>query len=150
MNTNAPQGSCGPRRESAKQKLWRATLQEFTKSGQTVREFCRTRQLSEPSFYAWRRTWSRRDATTMAQPPAVPATPAFVPVRLSEHEGHASTREGHASTREGHASTAMVAPMEIVLAGGRCIRVRPPVDRAALVEIVAALEGLPSALESVQ
>jgi hypothetical protein len=31
--------------------------------------------------------------------------------------------------------------MEIVLAGGRCIRVRGPVDRSTLAEVVAVLEA---------
>lgn len=62
--------------------------------------------------------------------------PAFVPIRLAEGGGLAST--------------AMIAPMEIVLAGGRCIRLHGPVDRVALAEVVAALEGQPSTPESAQ
>jgi transposase len=117
MSNDTSSAGRGPEREPAKDKFWRKTLREFATSGQSVRAFCRARQLSEPSFYAWRRTLARRDAAT---PPDASATPAFLPVRLAD---------------------AMSAPMEIVLAGGRCIRLRPPVDRAALSEIIAALES---------
>lgn len=113
MSNDTSSAGRGPQRELAKEKFWRKTIRAFAASGQSVRAFCRARQLSEPSFYAWRRTLARRDAAT-------PAAPGFVPVRLAD---------------------AMSVPMEIVLAGGRSIRLRPPVGRAALVEIVAALES---------
>jgi hypothetical protein len=35
--------------------------------------------------------------------------------------------------------------IEVVLPGGRCVRVRGPVDRMALLEVVAALEGVAAA-----
>jgi len=113
----------GPRREGAKEKFWRKTLRGFAGSGQSVREFCQTRQLSEPSFYAWRRTLARRDADrSRAAHPAVTA-PAFLPIYLA-----------------GAGNAAGEVPFEIVLTGGHRIRLRPPVDRAALSEIVAALQ----------
>ena len=111
----------GPRREPGKEKFWRRTMADFAASGQNVRAFCRSRQLSEPSFYAWRHTLARREASRSAGMCDGPGAPAFLPIRLAETTGGA--------------------PMEIVLAGGHCIRLRPPVDRAALMEIVAALES---------
>jgi hypothetical protein len=117
----------GPRRESAKEKLWRRVLADFAASGQSVRAFCRVRELSEPSFYAWRRSLARRDATRRSVTPHGPPTPAFLPIRLAETTGGT--------------------PMEIVLAGGHRICLRPPVDRAALTEVVAALESGRSAHE---
>jgi transposase len=118
----------GPRREAGKEKFWRRVLREFAGSGQSVRAFCRQRQLSEPSFYAWRRTLTRRDAAMQAATTAAPAAaPAFVPIRLL------------ATTTDAPAADA--AAIEVVLAGGMRIRLRPPVDRAALIEIVAALRS---------
>ena len=107
----------GPRREGTKEKFWRKTLRGFAGSGQSVRELCRTRQLSEPSFYAWRRSLARRDADRSK------TAPAFVPIRLAD--------TGNAAGE---------VPFEIVLTGGHRIRLRPPVDRAALREIVAVLQ----------
>ena len=121
----------GPRREGAKEKFWRKTLRGFADCGQSVREFCQTRQLSEPSFYAWRRTLARRDADrSRAAHPAVTA-PAFLPIELAD----VSTASGDV-------------PIEIVLAGGHRIRLRPPVNRTALREIVAALQLVPIAIET--
>lgn len=112
----------GPRREPGKEKFWRKAMADFAASGQNVRAFCRTRELSEPLFYAWRHTLAQRDAAKVAATPDGPGAPAFLPIRLTPATG--------------------AAPMEIVLAGGQCIRLRPPIDRAALMEIVAALESV--------
>lgn len=118
----------GPRREPGKEKFWRRMLRDFVASGQSVRAFCRVRQVSEPSFYAWRRTLGQRsEAATKARPTAKPA-PAFLPIQLTDAGGR----------------------VEIVLAGGTRIRLHPPVDRAVLAEVMAALEGRPSSLRSPQ
>jgi hypothetical protein len=123
MSNDAGATGRGPRLEGAKEKFWRQTVRSFADSEQSVREFCQTRQLSEPSFYAWRRTLARRDAdrSKAARPSAT--VPAFLPIRLAG----ASDASGDM-------------PFEVVLAGGHRIRLRPPVDRAALLEIVTALQ----------
>jgi hypothetical protein len=118
----------GPRREGAKEKFWRRTLREFADSEQSVREFCRVRQLSEPSFYAWRRTLALRDADRSRAARAAVTAPAFLPIRLADAR-----------------NAPIDVPIEIELTGGHRIRVRPPVDRAALIEIVAALQATPVA-----
>jgi hypothetical protein len=114
----------GPRRESAKEKFWRTALAELAASGQSVRAFCRDRDLSEPSLYAWRRTIARRDAARSAVAADGPHTPALLPIRLMR--------------------TTAPSPIQILLAGGHRIRLRPPVDREALTQVLAALEGKPS------
>ena len=116
----------GPQRNRSKEKFWRQTLRQFATSGLSVREFCAAHQLSEASLYSWRRTLAGRDAVMPTERGSAPATPAFLPIRLAE---------------------AMSSSMEIVLAGGRCIRLRGPVDRLVLSEVVAALE---STLETVK
>jgi len=114
----------GPGRKRTKENFWRGTLLDFAASRQSVREFCRTRQLSEPSFYAWRRTVAQRDADrSKAARPAVRA-PAFLPIKLAD----AGTAWGDM-------------PIEIVLACGHRIRLRPPVNRTALAEIVVTLQS---------
>jgi hypothetical protein len=147
MNNHTPQPGHGAPRDRSREKFWRKALRDFAVSGQSVREFCRARELSEPSFYSWRRTLAQRDAATPADAPGARVTPAFVPIRLAEGGGFASARGGFASARGGFASPAMIAPMEIVLAGGHRIRLHGPVDRAALAEVVATLEGQPSKVE---
>lgn len=61
---------------------WRGILARFSRSGMSVREFCRRETLSEPSFYAWRRTLQHRDAEPASRSESVSRSPvpAFLPV----------------------------------------------------------------------
>ena len=45
-------------------RFWREVLARYGASGLSVRAFCVQAGLSEPSFYAWRRTLARRDDTS--------------------------------------------------------------------------------------
>lgn len=67
MKSNSPPAGRGPHRDSAKERSWRKLLKQFAASGQSVREFCRTHQLKEHSFYAWRREIQRRDGQAPIQ-----------------------------------------------------------------------------------
>ena len=109
-------------RDSAKQRYWRQPLARWRRSGLGVRADCRAEGLSEPSFYSWRRLLSDRQqpATTLR---TLPATPAFVPVRLIDEP------------------TPGVA-LEVVLRGGRVVRVPSQFRAETLRELVAVLEGL--------
>ena len=128
MNRKISAAGRGPHRDAAKAKFWRQALRQFAASGQSVRAFCTQRGLSEPSFYAWRRTLAQREAAIQAAKtgaPAAspaPAAPAFVPIRLM-------------------ATTPDTAPIEIVLPGGTRIHVQPPVDRQTLIQVVTALRS---------
>lgn len=51
----------GPRRDGEKERVWRGRLKEFERSGESIRGFCRSRDISEPQFYCWRREILRRD-----------------------------------------------------------------------------------------
>jgi hypothetical protein len=53
----------GPQRRAGKEAFWRRTLREFAGSGQSIRAFCRQRQLAEPSLYDWRRTLEPNNGT---------------------------------------------------------------------------------------
>jgi hypothetical protein len=53
-------------RSVAKEAFWRAQLDQQRQSGLNVRAFCRARSISEPSFYAWRRSLQDRDAEASA------------------------------------------------------------------------------------
>ena len=73
MKSNSPPAGKGPHRDLAKEQSWRKFLKQFAASGQSVREFCTTHQLKEPSFYAWRREIQHRDGRASA--PSQCATP---------------------------------------------------------------------------
>ncbi len=111
----------GKRRNRVREQYWRDLLKQFADSGQSVRGFCKSRSLSEASFYGWRRTLAERDAAADPDECLPSAPPAFLPVHIA----------GQATGQ-----------MEIVLGGGRRIRLRGPVDRAALAEVVTALESV--------
>ncbi len=50
------------KRDGGREAYWRGVLRRQAASGQSVRGFCRLERLSEPSFYAWRRTLREREA----------------------------------------------------------------------------------------
>ena len=119
MKHTTPRTGRGRRGDRPKEKFWRNVLGQFAASGQSVRAFCAARQLSEPSFYSWRRTLAERDAAPPIARTAI--APPFLPVQVADQ----------ASQR-----------IEIVLRDNRRIRLCGPVDRAALAQVVAVLESV--------
>lgn len=53
-------------RSSERERFWRSMVDQQRQAEQTVREFCREKDLSEPSFYAWRRKLKQRAAELSA------------------------------------------------------------------------------------
>jgi hypothetical protein len=102
-------------RDGNKEQYWRQVLTRWQSSGLSVRAYCEIHRISLPSFYWWRREIPRRDR----------AQTQFLPVRV--------VAEAVASDGDGSA-------IEVVLAGGRCLRVRPGFDRATLLRLLDALE----------
>jgi hypothetical protein len=100
-------------RVSSKEAKWRRVVEGQPGSGLSIRAYCAQRGLREQGFYWWRRELARRDA----DPPA-----AFVPVTVMAE-----------------ASSTPAGRVEIVLPGGRRIRVRGPVDRRMLADVLAVL-----------
>lgn len=107
-------------RDRDKERFWRQMLRQWRRSGLGVRAFCQQHQLSEPLFYAWRRTLQERDRQAPATPQ--PDAPAFVPVTL----------------------VAPTPPLELVLAGGRAVRIPAGFDAATLRQLLAVLDEEPS------
>lgn len=94
---------------------WRALIEEFTGSGESVATFCTRRGLAIPTFYQWR----RRLASSEGPAP-------FLPVRV------VGSRPPSAPVSSG---------VEVVLRGGRRLRLERDFDAAVLTAAVAALEG---------
>ena len=57
------------------EQFWRSAIGQWKQSGLSVRAFCAQRQLSQASFYAWRRELAKRDR-------AGSPTLKFLPVQL--------------------------------------------------------------------
>ena len=104
-----------------REQFWREQLRGQQASGQGVREFCRGAGLSVPSFYWWRREVRIRDARRRGT-----NRPQFVPVQMTPKP-----------------PTGAAVGVEVVLAGGRLIRVGSGFDADHLRAVVAALEAVP-------
>lgn len=106
----------GNPRDPRKEREWRQRIREWRQSGLTVRAFCARRGLAQPSFYAWRRELAKRDGES----------PAFVPVQVV-----------------GQTDVVANAPLEVVLDGGRTIRVAAGFNAATLRQLLVVLEEQP-------
>jgi len=120
-------------RDRAKEWYWRRLLRQWRRSGASVRDFCGEHRLSEPCFYAWRRTIVDRDREAAAlrrrsgsgrearlegpDGQRRSGTPAFVPVRLLPTP----------------------AVLEVVLERGCVVRVPVGFDAATLRQLLAVL-----------
>ena len=106
----------GTSRDSRKEQQWRRWIHQWQQSRLSVRDFCARYDLAEPTFYAWRRALQQRDA----------AATAFVPVRVLPDEAPAAAGS-----------------VEVVVAGGRRVRIAPGFDPATLRQLLAVLEEVP-------
>ena len=114
------------RPNESKEQFWHEVLQRFAGSGQSIRAFCIAQSVSEPSFYFWKRKLAQRHGTLPA--------PALVPVRIAEF-GPRAEMGGARPIGLGSVHT------EIVLANGHRLRLRGPVDQAALASVLSVLAG---------
>ena len=129
-------------RDRGKERFWRRHVAAWRRSGRGIRDYCRSVGLSEPSFYAWRRVLAERQAArrTAASARKVASAQkvverqeqstrvaAFVPVRLIAESAEA----------------AAAGSVEVVVRGGRVVRVAAGFAAATLRDVVVVLEGLP-------
>lgn len=105
----------GARRDSRKETYWRRQLQKQKASGLSLRAFCRQHALAESAFYYWRREIEWRDREHNRT-----ATRAFVPVEVKT--------PAHAPS------------IEVALACGHVVRLRPGFDADTLRKLLALLE----------
>lgn len=102
-----------------KARYWQRTLGEAARSGMSIREFCRRRRLKESQFY-W---WQRRLRTGRPEGP----------------KGKPGSREEPASFALISEDAATDAGIELVLAGGRRMRITRGVDEETLRTVLLAL-----------
>jgi transposase-like protein len=103
---------------SSKERFWRRMVRRCSRSGLSVRAFCAEQGLSEPSFYAWRRTLAVRDEAAVR----------FVPVQVTSQPQPTTTEEGS------------LGALELVLRSGRRLRIGPGFDGPTLARLLALLE----------
>src|SRR5262249_48152546 len=102
-------------REQERQQGWQEVIAQWGASGQSVAAFCRERKIAQGTFYAGRRRLGGK------------RRPAFLPVRVSADADPGSG----------------AAAIEIALASGKVVRVRPGFDPATLGRVLAVAEGRP-------
>ncbi len=103
-------------RDIGKEAQWRGVLKRYSVSGLSVREFCRQENLTEASFYAWRRTIRERDGNGET------VAPAFVPAVVTGESAQDVT-------------------IAIELSGGCTLRLPEAISASRLAEFVHALES---------
>jgi transposase len=113
--------SQGIPRKSPKEQHWRQLLERWQRSGLSVRAFCRRHHLAEPTFYAWRR--ALREGDRSANGRQGPGAVTFLPVHVQDDQTDPSPS------------------LELVLGGGREVRIPPGFDPATLRALLAVLEG---------
>ena len=106
--------------ETGAEARWSALIREFRAGGETITEFCRRRGISKPSFYHWRRRLRQAAAPARSVP--------FLPVHVAD------TRPPEPPRGSG---------VEILLRGGRRLRLERGFDPEVLTAALAALEAAP-------
>ncbi len=109
--------------EVERRRYWQQTIGEAARSGVSIREFCRQRRLRESQFYWWQR-------------------------RLKERREQRTFRKNQGTPGRGPASFALVsdepakadAGIELVMGGGRRLRISKGVDEETLRAVLAAVE----------
>jgi hypothetical protein len=101
----------------------------------TGRDYCAEHQLSEPSFYAWKREIARRDQEETAQ--SKPTIRALAPQRSAA----AALPAFMQVTTD--AAVSVTDALEVVLPHGRVLRVRAGFDADVFRRVLAVLEERP-------
>ncbi len=104
-------------RNLALEQSWRSHLKRQASGGTTIRSYCREHGLQEASFHYWRRVIAERDRQSATS--TAPTTPAFLPVAIIEPTAQP-----------------LNSPIDIRLADGRRVRVRPGCDRRLLADVL--------------
>ena len=110
----------GARIDAGKREQWRRLIAEAARSGTSIREFCRQRQVTEPQFYAWRARFNGK-------------------VHGTARRRALATAKGATFALVSDAPEALDAGIELVLADGRRLRMRRGVDEQTLRTVLAAV-----------
>ena len=117
------------RRDAEKEQYWQEKIRAAARSGLSIREFCSREGLKEGQFHSWRRELWRREQEKAGKRMQrnsgknTPAKASFALVNLDGDNGGLNE-----------------AGIELVLAGGRKLRIGKGVDAVTLVNVVTALE----------
>jgi hypothetical protein len=108
------------KQDMEKARYWKGLIHQAARSGLSNREFCRQRKLHEAQFYWWQRKLAATRHPRNGSTP-VPAAASFALV--SEEPGMAD------------------AGIELVLSGGRRLRIARGVDEQTLRAVLTAIDA---------
>ena len=115
---------------------WRALLEAQRRSGLSLAAFCRQRGVPKGTLSFWKWKLTHEAAAGRAAPVRGRiGPPAFVPIQLAGRPGPPS--QGTPVARRDEPGD-----LEIALANGRRVRVRGPVELAALAAVLRTVEAL--------
>lgn len=118
-------GSKGPARSTAREAFWRRIVAGQPASGLSIRDWCLRHEVSEPSFYAWRREIARREAQGRSGDGAA-RSPKFVELQVTSE------------TEEAITPSTSQAALTLVVSGAR-IEVATGFDAATLARLLDVL-----------
>lgn len=115
--------------------FWRGHIARCESLGVSIAAYCRERELSAASYHWWKRTLEKRDARVAVASGGMSPMPSVTDAPLPFAEVTVVARGGLPAGEEG-------AVIEVTLAGGRRVGVRPGFDAATLAQVLRVVEGL--------
>lgn len=129
---------------------WRGVLRRQQRSGQSVRQFCRKSQLSEPSFYSWRKKLGNQSDKTVKEQTGSSS---------DSHDQSCPGGDGRA-THSAHSADSvpvfiplrLEAPspsmLEVVHPRGHVLRIPALFDEASLQRVLQLLDRVPQEVQN--
>jgi transposase len=102
------------KRCSEREQFWRRLIRQHERSGDSIKAFCQSQGVSQPAYFAWRKKLALGKRTN--------TQPDFVAVQLAPN------------------TPVPASGIEIVLNGGRRVRVEPGFDQQLLSDVLRVLE----------
>ncbi|MCE9546598.1 MAG: hypothetical protein K8T25_13910 [Planctomycetia bacterium] len=124
-------------RDAKREAFWRRVLGRQRNGGHSIRTFCRSEKLREPSFYAWRRVIAQRDAERS------PRRSMSSNSRKRRRVRRPTPRRAFVPVVLGGNQPPEPAGIVLELRGGRRLLLSESMPAARLAELIGALESAP-------
>lgn len=128
---------------------WSGLLKEWEGSGLSQAEFCRRRGVKAVTFAWWKRQWRQGRVSSSRQAASIGVSKRHERLVRPEPVRHGEACRSRAGARPAKGSgrfvevrlTSPSPSYEVVLAGGRSIRVPSPFDPESLSRLITAVES---------
>ena len=125
------------KRSAEKEAFWREVLQQYQRSGLSVRSFCERKGIAEQSFYAWRKKLKSRDAEREApsQRSEHRQQQSLIPLSVVDPDG------AQGSVANGTPTSPL---LEVITPQGVTVRLHRYIDPQQLDLLMAVISRIPS------